>query len=186
MFEKKLTRSPFVGLHHCTGMSVKSVEILSNHWRDEVAFKCEINQWVWNWPEGIFKVKKCYVTCSVLVLCVLDDFVHDNIVFYAAIYARKKCFLKLWVNEFVCCEKCGETFSQNEVIKFVNAAMHIFVPKRINLSASPIFWTLFTVEWIKTHFKFNLKFKTWIKWYYIRTREGQIDLHVFFILDISG
>ena len=43
-FEWKLTRSPFAGLHHCTGMSVKSVEILSNHWWDEVAFKCEINQ----------------------------------------------------------------------------------------------------------------------------------------------
>ena len=87
-----------------------------------IPFKSMLDQIMWNTPKSVSKVKECYVTCSVLVLCVLDDFVHDNIVFYAAIYARKKCFLKLWVYEFVCCEKCGETFSQNEVIKFANAA----------------------------------------------------------------
>ena len=77
---------------------------------------------MWYRSKGVLQVKESNVTCSILVLGVFYNLIHDKVMFNHTVDPREECFLQLWIDEFVCCEECGETFSQDQMIQLSNTA----------------------------------------------------------------
>ena len=62
------------------------------------------------------------MSSSLLCFCIFDNLIHDYVVLYAAIYARKKSFLNLVINELVFGEEICKPFGKNEMVSLPNAS----------------------------------------------------------------
>ena len=71
--------------------------------------------------------------------CVLDKFVHHNIVLDTAINTWKEGLLYLWVYQVVHCEIFGESVGQKEVIGLSDASRESYHAKVCRVGC----WTLF-------------------------------------------